>query len=138
MRTMTRLGLAGALLFCAGDTAVAQATGSEMVTVAGVWELVLQNDESSFEWNVTFKQDGEALSGFAESNGSVFPIEGWIDGEEINFSVTPPDHDAPLMFVGIVDGVSASGTMDPTGGMHPEASMDWHAEKRESSLGGRS
>jgi hypothetical protein len=93
----------------------------------------LHNDAQSFEWNVTFEQEGQILSGFAEMQGRVFPLEGWLDGNEITFYITidQPDHDAPLMFAGEVDGGSATGVMDPTDGANPEAQMDWFGKKKD-------
>ncbi len=130
-RIATGLALAGAALITAVAPAAAQSRESD-TSVVGVWDLVLESDRSPGEWHITLEQDGEVLSGFAEVGGLVAPLEGRVDGEEIMFSVTVPEHDAPLLFVGVVDGASASGVMDPTGGMHSEAAMDWIAEKRNS------
>jgi len=133
LQTKTSLTLAGAILLFATTATAAQTHEAAVVSVAGEWEITMQNDVDSYVWNVTFEQEGQVLSGFAETMGQVFPLEGWIDGQEITFNVTVdlPDHEAPLSFVGKVEGHSASGVMDPTDGVHAGALMDWYAERKD-------
>ena len=130
-RRIINLTAAGLLLL--GATADLSAQHGGDVSVAGKWEITLQNDAQSYEWNVTFEQDGVMLSGFAEMQGRVFPLEGSLDGQKITFAVMvdDPGHDAPLMFTGDVDGHTGSGVMDPTNGMHSDALMDWVGEKTD-------
>jgi len=126
--------LAGALLLATGGEAEAQAGERGGVSVAGTWELTMHNEDRSFTWNVTFEQDGEILSGFAESGGRILPLDGRLSGSTITFDVTiEGTHDDPLRFTGDVDvdGGSAAGIMDPAAGAYPEALMSWVAERTD-------
>jgi hypothetical protein len=82
-------------------------------SVAGDWDASMNTPGGVRPFKLSFKVDGEKLSGtVARSNGDV-PLQGTIKGTEINFAytITYNGHDLELIFGGKVDGDNMSGTV---------------------------
>lgn len=123
-RVLMMLLVTGICALGAAEAAVAQdREEAAIVPVAGVWDLTMETEAGSFHWIVTFEQEGTGLTGFVDSNGSVFDLEGSVEGHELRFRVAVPHHAEPVEFDGAVDGDSASGEVLLDG------RASWHAER---------
>src|SRR5262249_1334603 len=58
-------------------------------SVTGAWSMTLQLDQVNATPSVTFKQDGEKLTGdYVSQQYGKFPLTGTVKGNDVNFSVT--------------------------------------------------
>jgi hypothetical protein len=95
--------------------------------VTGEWEVTINSPQGSRTANITFKQEGEKLSGSIKRQGGELPFEGMIKGKEIKFTYTIKfqDNDLAITLTGDVEGDSIKGTAD-FGGF---AQGDWTAKR---------
>lgn len=84
MTTVTRL--AAILLFSTG--VLSAAVLAEPAKVAGKWNAALQLESINSRPTLTFKQDGEKLTGTYEGYYGASPLEGVVKDKEISFTVT--------------------------------------------------
>jgi hypothetical protein len=61
---------------------------TDAVDVTGVWDLTLQSQEGTAHPTVTFKQEGERVTGRYEGKIGASSLEGTVKGDEIRFSVS--------------------------------------------------
>jgi hypothetical protein len=118
-----RLSLLAMLLFVPG-LAFAQ------TNVAGDWDVTIQSPQGTNTVLVTFKQDGEKVSGIFKSPQGELPFEGGtIAGNELKFAFTVNIQGNSLIIAltGKVDGATMTGKAD-FGGF---AEGDWSAKRAE-------
>ena len=111
------LGVLAALVMCVhAPTVVAQ---SAKVDVTGTWAFTVQSDAGTGTPTVTFKQDGEKLTGhYSSMLVGEAELTGSIKGQTIEFTVRADIQGMPLEFKfnGTVEGKdSMKGTLS-TGG----------------------
>jgi hypothetical protein len=85
MRAAMRTGLAVAVVAAATAIAAAQAA---KVDLTGKWTFDVQTDAGSGTPTVTFKQDGEKLTGHYSGQLGDVDITGSVKGSEFSFSFT--------------------------------------------------
>jgi hypothetical protein len=119
--TRARLILLAMLLFVPG-LAFAQ------TNVAGDWDVTIQSPQGTNTVLVTFKQDGEKVSGIFKSPQGELPFEGGtLTGSELKFAFTVNVQGNSLIIAltGKVDGATMTGKAD-FGGF---AEGDWTAKR---------
>ncbi len=108
-RTTAFLGFT-ALVLAAGPPAAGLHAQSD---VSGVWRIDLDTQTGEQTWTVTFEQNGAALGGEIDMNDGegALPVEGSVDGDEIEFVFIVPDLDGdmPINLSGQVDGATITG-----------------------------
>ena len=108
-RTTAFLGFT-ALVLAAGAPAAGLHAQSD---VSGVWRIDLDTQTGEQTWTVTFEQNGAALGGEIDMNDGegALPVEGSVDGDEIEFVFIVPDLDGdmPINLSGQVDGATITG-----------------------------
>ena len=108
-RTTAFLGFT-ALVLAAGAPAAGLHAQSD---VSGVWRIDLDTQTGEQTWTVTFEQNGAALGGEIDMNDGegALPVEGSVDGDEIEFVFIVPDLDGdmPINLSGQVDGATIAG-----------------------------
>jgi hypothetical protein len=122
---MKRLVCALSALVCAivlAASAMAQSAG-----VTGDWEVTINSPQGARTGNVSFKQEGEKLTGVLKNQRGEIPIEGTIKGKEIKFKYTVKfqDQDLVITLTGNVDGDAMKGDAD-FGGF---AQGDWSGKR---------
>jgi hypothetical protein len=105
MMTVTRL-LAIAL--------VSMAVLAEPAKVAGKWNGALQLEAISGRPVLTFKQDGEKLTGTYEGYYGASPLEGTVKEKDISFTVSYTIEGSKIqaIFSGTVDGDTMGGKVE--------------------------
>lgn len=121
MSRMNLLSVAAALLLFA-------APSYAQTNVAGEWEVTIVSPQGSNTSHVTFKQDGEKVSGLFKSPAGELPFEGgMLTGDELKFIFNVPFQGMSLeiTLTGKVEGSSIAGKAS-FGGL---AEGDWSAKK---------
>jgi hypothetical protein len=113
---LTTLVMAGiALLLAVPNSSVAQDEApQEAANVAGKWELTSEGMRGPLTWQLTFTQEGSALSGDAEGRRGQIEIQrGSVSGNAITFTMQMGrgDRTFEMTYTGTVEGDTASGTM---------------------------
>jgi hypothetical protein len=103
-------------------SAMAQATN-----VAGDWEVTINSPQGARQGKMSFKQEGEKLTGALKNQRGEVPIEGEVKGKEIKFKYTVKfqEQDLVITMTGSVDGDAMKGDAD-FGGF---AQGDWNAKR---------
>ena len=102
-------------------------SAAQIKSVAGDWDASMNTPGGARPFKLSFKVEGEKLSGtVGRSNGDV-PLQGTIKGSDINFAYTINynGHDLELFFSGKGDGDSMSGTVSFGG----NAEDEWSARR---------
>lgn len=88
-----------------------KARAADPANVNGVWDLSVETPNGTGTPTVTFKQDGETLTGTYKGRFGETPLKGTIKGNEIKFSFTisPQGQDLTIEYSGTVDGDSMKG-----------------------------
>jgi hypothetical protein len=104
MKTMTL-----ALVLLASATVLA-----EPANVAGKWNAALQLETITGHPVLTFKQDGEKLTGTYEGRYGTFDLKGTIKEKKIEFTVTMVAEGSQTQgfFAGTVEGDAIKGTVE--------------------------
>jgi len=106
--TRARLILLAVLLFVPGP-AFAQ------ISVTGDWDVTIQSPQGANTVLVTFKQDGEKVSGIFKSTQGELPFEGGtLTGNDLKFSFTvnAQGNSIIISMTGKVDGATMTGKAD--------------------------
>ena len=115
MKTVFRTVLftAFAVAFLAAGTGLAQGTN-----VTGEWTFTVTTDQGSGTPSMTFKQDGEKLTGKYNGQFGTADLTGTVKGNAIQFTFTidVQGQQAPATYQGTVEKNTMKGTMD-IGGM---------------------
>jgi hypothetical protein len=80
-----RRGCAVLLLLCVGAVSVVSGQ-SKAVDVSGAWAFEVQTDAGAGSPTITFKQEGEALTGHYTGTFGEADLTGTVKGSEIQFS----------------------------------------------------
>ena len=110
MTTVTRL----AAMFLVSAGLSAAPLPAEPAKVAGKWNAALQLDTIRSRPTLTFKQDGEKLSGVVKSQRGERPVEGTVKGKDVTIKWTTKyeDNDLPITLTGTLDGGTMKGSAD--------------------------
>jgi hypothetical protein len=101
------LAIAGA---CLGSTAAAQAQAPAKIDVTGVWAFEVQTEMGTGTPQVTFKQEGEKLTGhYSSAVLGEADLAGSVKGSAIEFTVAAnvQGNAVTLTFTGTVDDANA-------------------------------
>jgi len=95
--------------------------------VTGDWDVTINSPQGSRQAKMSFKQEGEKLTGALKNQRGEIPLEGEIKGKEIKFKymVKFQEQDLAITMSGSVDGDSMKGDAD-FGGF---AQGDWNAKR---------
>src|SRR5260370_28296390 len=85
--------------------------GVYAANVTGEWNLTVETPNGTGTPTVTFKQDGETLTGTYKGRFGEAPLKGTIKDNAIKFSVTisPQGQDVVIEYSGAVDGDTMKG-----------------------------
>lgn len=95
--------------------------------VDGKWETTMQGPNgNSMTQTYTFKTEGNKLSGTVSGRRGDTPLEGTVDGNKINFTVTrqTQNGEMKMTYSGTVDGDNIKGTVQVN-----DNSRDWTAKR---------
>jgi len=97
---------------------VIPAMAADNAKVAGEWKFTVESPNGTGTPTVTFKQDGETLTGTYKGRLGELPLNGTIKGNDIKFSVKASiqGQDLQIDYSGEVDGDSMKGKVN-FGGM---------------------
>ena len=92
-------------------TVVPSATAADAANVNGVWDLSVETPNGTGTPTVTFKQDGENLSGTYKGRRGETALKGTIKGNDIKFTITVniQGQDLVIEYSGTVDGNTMKG-----------------------------
>ena len=115
MQTLIRT--TAALILAAAVLASAQ-LAAQGTNVTGEWTFNVTTDQGSGTPTITFKQDGEKLTGKYNGQFGVADLTGTVKGDAIQFTFTidVQGQQAPATYKGTVEKNTMKGTMD-IGGM---------------------
>ncbi|MEZ5293083.1 MAG: hypothetical protein R2745_18525 [Vicinamibacterales bacterium] len=107
--------------FVAGVVAVSLATGlalAQKVDVTGDWAFTVETGAGSGTPAVSFKQDGEKLTGTYNGQLGNTTLSGTVKGTAIQFSFTGEiqGQTFDVAYTGTVDGANMKGSMSGAGG----------------------
>jgi hypothetical protein len=90
---------------------VVPAMGAYATDVTGEWKLTVESPNGTGTPTVTFKQDGETLTGTYKGRFGEAPLKGTVKDNDIKFSLTisPQGQDLQLDYTGTVDGDTMKG-----------------------------
>ncbi|HKQ78317.1 MAG TPA: hypothetical protein VJ810_31750 [Blastocatellia bacterium] len=122
---MKRLVCVLSAFVCA--TVLAVSAMAQSAGVTGDWEVTINSPQGTRTGTVSFKQEGEKLTGVLKNQRGEIPIEGTIKGKEIKFKYTVKfqDQDLAITMTGNVDGDTMKGDAD-FGGF---AQGDWSGKR---------
>ena len=109
--------VAAAFVLVAGAL-VATPAFAQAVNVTGDWAFNVTTDQGAGTPTLTFKQDGEKLTGKYNGQLGAADLTGTVKGTAIHFTFTldVQGQQAPVTYDGTIDKNTMKGTMD-TGGM---------------------
>lgn len=110
-------GLVVALVVAIGVGSVSL-VGQGKTDVTGTWAFQVDTSGGAGTPTITFKQDGEALTGTYEGQLGKAPLKGTVKGQAITFTFTADlqGQSAPVVYEGTVSGTSMKGSVDIGGG----------------------
>jgi hypothetical protein len=111
MKRIFRLEVMLATLSVLSVILVPTASAADNANVNGEWALTVETPNGTGTPTVTFKQDGEKLTGTYKGRFGESPLKGTIKGNDIKFSVTVSVQGQELVieYSGTVDGSSMKG-----------------------------
>jgi hypothetical protein len=92
--------------------------GAQGTNVTGEWVFTVETDQGGGTPTITFKQDGEKLTGTYNGQLGAADLTGTVKGNDItfNFTIDLQGQSAPVTYKGTVEKNTMKGTMD-IGGM---------------------
>jgi hypothetical protein len=132
VRVLAVLLSIGGLLFALDALALAQ-SGTGTSSAAGDWDVALNTPGGVRNLKVTFKLDGEKLTGSIKGERGDLPIEGSVKGKDVKFSYTIKymDNDLLITMTGNLEGDTIKGAVD-FGGF---AQDEWSAKRASAATG---
>jgi hypothetical protein len=114
MKTLTRRVTIAAAVMALLATAH---LGAQGVNVTGEWAFTVTTDQGSGSPTLTFKQDGEKLSGKYTGQLGAADLTGSVKGNAITFTFTVDvqGQQAPVTYKGTVEKNTMKGTLDIAG-----------------------
>ena len=90
----------------------------QSTNITGEWAFTVQTDQGGGTPSITFKQDGEKLTGKYTGQLGAADLTGTINGNDVKFTFTidVQGQNAPVSYAGTVDKNTMKGTLD-IGGM---------------------
>ena len=87
------------------------ANAADPANVNGVWDITVETPNGTGTPTVTFKQDGENLTGTYKGRFGESSVKGTIKGNDIKFTTTisPQGQDLVIEYTGTVDGNTMKG-----------------------------
>jgi hypothetical protein len=112
MKTVIRTTAVFILAILASTTVAAQGTN-----VTGDWTFNVTTDQGGGTPTITFKQDGEKLTGKYNGQLGAADLTGTVKGTDIQFSFTVDvqGQQAPVTYKGTVEKNTMKGTLDIAG-----------------------
>ena len=100
---------------------------AQSANVTGDWDVTINSPQGARTGTLSFKQEGEKLTGVLKNQRGDVPIDGSVKGKEIKFKYTVKfqDQDLVITMSGAVDGDSMKGDAD-FGGF---AQGDWNSKR---------
>jgi hypothetical protein len=114
MRTLTR-----ALTVLAVVTAFATVAAAQAANVTGTWIFNVETGQGSGSPTLTFKQDGEKLTGhYSSQTLGEADLTGTVKGSAIQFAfnVNAQGTQIDVVYAGTVEGATMKGTVNMAGG----------------------
>jgi hypothetical protein len=113
MKTVLRSSAALVLL----TALLASAQLAAQTNVTGEWAFTVTTDQGGGTPTITFKQDGEKLSGKYVGTLGTADLTGTVKGSDItfNFTVDVQGQQAPVTYKGTVEKNTMKGTLDIAG-----------------------
>lgn len=112
MKTVIRTAIVLAIAILASAQLGAQSTN-----VTGEWAFTVTTDQGSGNPTITFKQDGEKLTGKYNGQLGVADLTGSVKGDAITFTFTVDvqGQQAPVTYKGTVEKNTMKGSLDIAG-----------------------
>src|SRR5205807_1264164 len=90
---------------------VVPAVGAYATNVTGEWNLTVESPNGTGTPTVTFKQDGETLTGTYKGRLGEAPLKGTVKDNDIKFSLTisPQGQEIQIDYTGTLDGDTMKG-----------------------------
>jgi hypothetical protein len=132
-RLVSILSILG-LLFSLDAFVMAQAGNGATINATGDWDVALNTPGGVRNFKVTFKHDGEKLTGTIKGERGEIPLDGTVKGKEVKFSYTIKymDNDLVITMSGNLEGDAIKGAVD-FGGF---AQDEWSAKRASDSTAG--
>ncbi len=91
--------------------------GAQATNVTGVWAFTVTTDQGGGNPTITFKQDGEKLTGKYEGQLGNADLTGSVKGDAITFTFTVDvqGQQAPVTYKGTVEKNTMKGSLDIAG-----------------------
>ena len=91
--------------------------GAQSTNVTGEWAFTVTTDQGSGNPTITFKQDGEKLTGKYNGQLGVADLTGSVKGDAITFTFTvdAQGQQAPVTYKGTVEKNTMKGSLDIAG-----------------------
>jgi len=111
MERTLKYGSALAALLVIMLAVVIPATAADNANVAGEWNFTVESPNGTGTPTVTFKQEGDTLTGTYKGRLGEVPLNGTIKGNDIKFSikVSIQGQDLQIDYAGAVDGDNMKG-----------------------------
>lgn len=127
MRKISAIGVILAVVVAMAVSAVAQG-----LNVTGKWTFDVQTGQGGGQPTVTFKQDGEKLTGTYTGRYGTFPFKGTLKAREIEFSFQM-DTDGGQTTMSFIGEVAADAQMmKGTGTIEGLGDVTWSAKRDKS------
>ena len=113
MKVIIRIATVAAFVLASFIPVMGQA-----VNITGEWAFTVQTDQGGGTPTITFKQDGEKLTGKYNGQLGVADLTGTVKGNDVKFTFTVDvgGQQAPVSYAGTVEKNTMKGTLD-IGGM---------------------
>lgn len=100
-----------AILAAVAVLAVAGQAKEQAKNISGTWKLTIETPNGTGTPTVTFKQEGEELTGTYKGRFGDAPLKGTLKGNEIKFSikVNAQGNELQIDYAGTVDGDAMKG-----------------------------
>ena len=113
MKTLIRIVPALAVIILLGSAGL----GAQGTNVTGEWDFTVTTDQGSGNPTITFKQDGEKLTGKYNGTFGTADLTGTVKGNAITFTfnIDAQGQQATATYKGTVEKNTMKGTMDIAG-----------------------